>query len=427
MTPEEIPAIERDVLGALLYGAPVDQVADILRPDDFQSMTLDNVYRAVLRVAAAGGPVNPHSVRRCLDQAQVTYNPVELATLGAGLMTSQVEWYAGQLAEAAGMRRLRSAAIKIDQLGQSAMPLEEASELARAAVDGAAGPTRNSTQSLDVGEGLAEVIDIAQRGSGGGLSTPWPDLDRYIGGIYPGRLIVVGARPSVGKSLIGTNLAHHFAHVHQRAALLASLEMPRTEVTQRLLALHAKANLTDLMSGQTTDEATWERIAAAQSELAAMPLTVDASPHQSLAHLSKTTRDLKRRRPNLVLVVVDYLQLMATTGRVENRAQAVGELSRGLKLLAREMEVCVVAMAQLNRNPTAAKDTRPKMSDLRESGSIEADADQVVLLHQDPKKPGEVECITDKNRHGPKGVCDLVVHGHYARLASVEWNPANPR
>jgi replicative DNA helicase len=219
---------------------------------------------------------------------------------------------------------------------------------------------------------------------------------------------------------MGANLALHFAHVHKHAVHFASLEMTEKEVVQRMLASHARVNLTGLQTGNT-DAKSWERIQTKYNEIADMPITIDDAPDQTVTHIRATARNVQRQREDLALIVVDYLQLMKIPGGSDNRAQALGEVSRGLKLLARETGACVVAMAQLNRE--AAKGQPPKSADLRESGSIEADADQVILLHQPDDEIPELTVIVDKNRHGPKGQCTLQVQGHYACLASVAWSP----
>jgi replicative DNA helicase len=221
---------------------------------------------------------------------------------------------------------------------------------------------------------------------------------------------------------MGTNLALHFAHKHRHAVLLASLEMSEKEVGQRLLAAHASVNLTNLQMG-TSDEAAWSRIAKRSQELADLPITVDDSPAQGVTAIRKAARDVQRQRDDLALIVVDYLQLVRPHDTRVNRTEQVAEISRGLKLLARETGACVVAMAQTNREAIKHSDGKPKMSDLRESGAIEADADVVILMHQPDPDTADLELIVDKNRHGPKGVCRLALQGYYARLVSVEWHP----
>ena len=266
------------------------------------------------------------------------------------------------------------------------------------------------------------MIDIAERGESPALSTGWPDLDRVITGLAPGRLVVVGSRPGVGKSLMGTNLALEFAHQHKHAVLIASIEMPRTEVVQRLVAAHARVNLTSLSTGRVAEDH-WQRIRTHYDEIDALPITIEDGAEQTVTSIRAAAREVARERGDLALIVVDYLQLMRASDSRVNRAEQIGEMSRGLKVLARETGACVVAMAQVNREGTRHGDGRPRMTDLRESGSIEADADQVILLHRPSEETPEVEVIVDKNRWGPKGMATLYIQGHYARLASATWTP----
>jgi replicative DNA helicase len=197
-------------------------------------------------------------------------------------------------------------------------------------------------------------------------------------------------------------------------------------VTQRLLANYARVNLTNLMEGRTT-AAEWEQIAPKASEVEALPIRILDDPAQTVTSIRREARRFQRQRADLALIVVDYLQLMGTRERKNaNRAEVLGEVSRGLKLLARESGACVVAMAQVNREAVKSAEGRPRISDLRESGAIEADADVVILLHQtdEMRDKGDLEVNVDKNRHGPRGQATLRVYGHYARLANAHWSPS---
>jgi len=426
----EMPAQAQDaevaVIGAAMSGYDaVDDLLDMLQPSDFYSPFHEEVWAAIGRVHNAGNRPDPISVRLALGQADVKYDPVRLLDMAQlAPVVAQAPYYAEQVVASAARRRLQAAGTRVHQLGSSADgDLEVLREEARQIVDEAT-RGRAVTTARTLSEILPSVLDVAQHGRAKALATGWDDLDRLIGGLAPGRLVIVGARPGVGKSLMGTNLAVHFAHVHQHAVLFASLEMDAEEVLQRMLARHARVNLTSLMEGRTS-EAEWNNIAARGVEIDAMPVRILDTPNQTVTSIRREARNYQRVRDDLALIVVDYLQLMRTTeGRGTNRSEALGEVSRGLKLLARETGACVVAMAQVNREGTKHTDGRPRMTDLRESGAIEADADVVILLHQPDDKLPELEVIVDKNRHGPKGMATLQVQGHYARLASVAWTPS---
>lgn len=417
---------EARLLGAALAGYPeLDDLLAAVEPDDFYRPHHAEVWTAIARVHHAGNRPDPVSVRLALSAAEVRHDPTVLVDLAQAVdIPASAPYYAEQVTTAAGLRRLQQAGTRLHQLGGTHGDLDERREQARQAVDEAT-RGKHRTRARTMAELLPETIDHAQHGAAEVLSTGWPDLDRLIGGLAPGRLVVFGARPGVGKSIAGTNLALHFAGHHNHAVLIASMEMPENEVTQRLLSAYAGVNLTHLQQG-LTDEAAWNRVAARSAELLDMPITVDDTPGQTVTSIRKAVRDAQRRRDDLALVVVDYLQLVAAPSDDRNatEAQKLGEVSRGLKLLARESGACVVAMVQVNREGTRHSDGRPRMTDLRGSGAIEADADQVVLMHQPDDDEPEVELIVDKNRHGPKGQARLMVQGHYARLVSTEWNPS---
>jgi replicative DNA helicase len=418
--------VEKAVLGMAMVGADIDELASIIKPSDFYHPTHEHIWRAVLLVHEGGNTPDPMTVLAALGTVapEARIDPTLLIDLMTGApVSAQAPWYAERVAEAAGRRRILEASTKLHALAESeTMELSEARERARQIVDDATQGAGKATTAR-IADILPAVIDIAENGQSPALPTGWPDLDRFITGLAPGRLVIVGARPGVGKSVMGTNLALHFAHQHKHAVLLASMEMDRTEVGQRLVAAHAGVNLSRLMNGDAA-ERDWENIRRRYDEIAALPLTVADEAHQTVTSIRAAARDIKRERDDLALIVVDYLQLMESGAKTANRAEEVGHISRGLKVLAREMNACVVAMAQVNREGTKHGDGRPKQSDLRESGAIEADADQIILLHRPDKALPDVEAIVDKNRHGLEGVAMLQMEGHYARLNNAAWSPS---
>jgi replicative DNA helicase len=423
--PTQAHDAEIAVLGAAMSGyADMDGLIEILESGDFYRPWHGDVWDAIVRVHRAGNRPDPVSVRLALTAASVKHDPMRLIDLAqAAPAVAQAPYHAQQVVTASGLRAIQEAGTKLQQLGGAeAADLDETREQARQAVDEAT-RTRGITRARSLADLMPDVIDTAQHGQTSVLGTGWADLDRLIGGLAPGRLVVVGARPGVGKSLMGTNIALHFARHHQHAVLLASLEMPEREVGQRLLAAHAGVNLTGLQMG-TTGDGDWQRIASKVGELEALPITVDDAPDQTVTSIRRAARNIQRTRDDLAVIVVDYLQLVRPSDPRVNRAEQIGEISRGLKLLARESGACVVAMAQVNREGTKHSDGRPRQTDLRESGAIEADADQVILLHQPDDALPEIELIVDKNRHGSKGLASLQVQGHYARLVSIEWTPS---
>jgi replicative DNA helicase len=257
-----------------------------------------------------------------------------------------------------------------------------------------------------------------------GVPTGFRELDELTNGFHPGQLIVVAGRPATGKSTLATDCVRAAAIRHGLPSVLFSLEMGRTEITMRLLSAEARVLLTHLRTGQMTDD-DWNRLARKMGEIAEAPLFIDDSANLSMMEIRAKARRLKQRN-DLKLVVVDYLQLMQSTRRVENRQQEVSEISRSLKLLAKELDVPVIALSQLNRGPEQRADKRPQMSDLRESGAIEQDADLVILLHREDlyeresPRAGEADLIVAKHRNGPTKDVVVLSQLHYSRFVDMQ-------
>lgn len=425
LDPRQDNAAERLLIGAALAGHKVEPLARIVNPSDFYQPRHEAIWAAILRVVEAGNSVDVSSTRLALDHAGAKVDPLYLAELfGEASITANGSFYAERVVEEARARRLITAGRAIMQAGESRnYTSTEAQDIARAKLDEALA-SKQQADLIRLGDVLPEVIEIAESGQSPALSTPWPDVDRLIGGMAPGRLIIVGARPGVGKSVMGTNLAHHMASRHDHAALIVSAEMPKLEVTQRMVAAAASINLTGLTAGRL-DERQWNSFRSHYEAINALPIFIDDGSVPTITSIRAKVQEVREVRDDLALIVVDYLQLMGTpeSGRNASRAERLGEVSRGLKVLARETNACVVAMAQVNREGVKGG-AKPTMGDLRESGSIEADADQVILLHRPDDEVPDVEVLVDKNRWGMRGMATLQLAGHYARLGSVSWSPS---
>ncbi|MEY3736888.1 MAG: hypothetical protein RLZZ251_604, partial [Actinomycetota bacterium] len=255
-----------------------------------------------------------------------------------------------------------------------------------------------------------------------GVKSGFKDLDQLTHGFHPGNMIVIAARPAVGKSTLGLDIARH-ASIHDGAcSVIFSLEMSRSEITMRMLSAEARISLTNIRSGTLSDEE-WSRLARRMGEINDAPLFIDDSANLSMMEIRAKARRLKQRH-DLKLVVIDYLQLMSSGKRVESRQQEVSEFSRQLKLLAKELNVPVIAISQLNRSPEQRTDKRPVLSDLRESGSIEQDADVVILMHRDDvydaqNRSGEADLIVAKHRNGPTKVITVASLLHFAKFGDM--------
>jgi replicative DNA helicase len=232
-------------------------------------------------------------------------------------------------------------------------------------------------------------------------------------------MIIIAARPAVGKSTLGLDIARHAAIHENQTSVIFSLEMSKSEITMRMLSAEARVGLNNIRSGQLSDDE-WAKLARRMGEISDAPLFIDDSPNLSMMEIRAKARRLKQRH-DLKLIVIDYLQLMSSGKRVENRQQEVSEFSRHLKLMAKELNVPVIAISQLNRSPEQRSDKKPMLSDLRESGSIEQDADVVILLHRDDmydsqNRSGEADFIVAKHRNGPTRTITVSAQLHFARF-----------
>lgn len=272
---------------------------------------------------------------------------------------------------------------------------------------------------------IKEIEKIAKGVMGQGVKSGFKELDALTNGFHPGNMIVLAARPAVGKSTLGLDIARH-ASIHNReTSVIFSLEMSRSEITMRMLAAEARVPLNNIRSGRLGEEE-WSKMARRMGEISDAPMFIDDSANLSLMEIRAKSRRLKQRH-NLKLVIIDYLQLMTSGKRVENRQQEVSEFSRSLKLLAKELNVPVVAISQLNRSPEQRSDKKPMLSDLRESGSIEQDADVVILLHREDlydsqNRSGEADLIVAKHRNGPTRTITVSAQLHLARFTDRAAN-----
>jgi len=277
----------------------------------------------------------------------------------------------------------------------------------------------------EVLQGTLDEIEAISSRDGGmvGVPTGFKDLDELTNGLHPGQMVIVAARPSLGKSTIALDWLRSAAIKHGLPSVIFSLEMSRNEITMRLLSAEARVPLHHMRSGTMSDE-DWARLARRMGEVAEAPLFIDDSPNLTMMEIRAKARRLKQRH-DLRLIVIDYMQLMTSPRKVDSRQQEVSELSRSIKLLAKELEVPVVAVSQLNRNPEQRADKKPQLSDLRESGAIEMDADVVLLLHREDfyekesPRAGEADLIVAKHRNGPTATVTVAFQGHYSRFVDM--------
>jgi replicative DNA helicase len=270
-----------------------------------------------------------------------------------------------------------------------------------------------------VDQAMVDLEKIQNRESAfAGVASGFRDVDSLLSGMQPGNLIVVAARPGVGKSSFVTNLARNVAVDSSKPVAMFSLEMSRWEIGMRLLCAEARVPW-DLIRNKRVGAEDWSRIAQAADTLHEAPLFIVDSGNVTLVDIRAKARRLAARKAGLGLIIVDYLQLMSHTRRVDNRQQEIAEISRGLKMLAKELSIPVIAVSQLNRDPERRQDKRPQLSDLRESGAIEQDADVVMFIHRDdsdPAKKGLADLIVAKHRNGPTDTISLTFLPHLTQF-----------
>jgi replicative DNA helicase len=432
-TPPHDLAAEQCVLGGMMLSKDaISDVLDVIKAHDYYRPAHQLVHETILDLYGRGEPADPVTVAAELtkrgDIARVGGAPY-LHTLIASVPTAaNAGYYARIVREQAILRRLVEVGTRIVQLGYSGDA--DANDLVDRAEAEVYGVTdrRVSEDYLPLSEimpgALDEIEAIGSRGGGlSGVPTGFADLDALTNGLHAGQMIVIAARPAMGKSALALDICRAASVNAGQTAVLFSLEMSRNEITMRLLSAEARVPLHAMRTGQLGED-DWTRLARRMSEVVDAPLFIDDSPNMSMMEIRSKCRRLKQRN-DLRLVVVDYLQLMSSPKRVENRQQEVSELSRSLKLLAKELNVPVVALAQLNRGPELRTDKRPLLADLRESGSIEQDSDVVILLHREdayePESPraGEADLIVAKHRNGPTTTVTVAFQGHYSRFVDM--------
>jgi replicative DNA helicase len=426
-------AAEESLLGAMLLSR--DAIASAVErcsADDFYRPAHGHIFDAICSLYAQGEPADPITVADELRRADL----LDMAGGVGALIGLQANTpaitnagrYARIVEEHALLRRLIGVAGEIAELGYG-LPEDVTATLDRAETMVFEVAERRVTDSLKPLRDLLHVsLDhleaLYSRGDSiTGVPTGYVELDERLSGLQPNALIIVGARPAMGKTSFALGLAAHAAMEQRVPVLLFSLEMSHLEITQRLLCSEALVDSARVRNGKLHDS-DWPKIVNAIGRLGEAPLFIDDNPNLTVMEIRAKARRMKSRG-GLGLIVIDYLQLMSGRHSAENRQVEVSEISRGLKILARELEVPVVALSQLSRSLEARADKRPGLADLRESGSLEQDADVVMFIYRDevynPESPdrGTAEVIVAKHRNGPTGVAHLAFLDHVTRFANM--------
>ena len=432
-TPPQDMAAEQSVIGSMLISKDaIAEVSEVLRGTDFYRPAHETIHDAVIDLFGRGEPVDMITVAAELQRrgelTKVGGAPY-LHTLAANVpIAANAEFYAQIVRENAILRRLVDAGTKIAQYGYAGEgQIDDIVDRAQAEVYQIT-DRRASEDYAPLSDIMDKVLDeieaIENRESGlYGVPTGFADLDDLTNGLHSGQMIIVAARPAMGKSTLALDFCRAASIHNNLTSVFFSLEMTRSEISMRLLSAEAKVPLNHIRNGKM-DSGDWDKLARHMGKVSSAPMFIDDSPNMTMMEIRAKARRLKQRH-DLKLIVIDYMQLMSSGKKVESRQLEVSEFSRQIKLLAKELELPIIALSQLNRGPEQRADKKPMMSDLRESGSLEQDADMVILLHREDvyekesTRPGEADLIIAKHRNGATRDITVAFQGHYSRFVDM--------
>jgi replicative DNA helicase len=440
-TPPHSIEAEQSLLGALLLdNQAFDRVADLVTGEDFYRDDHRRIWRHIAKLVEQNRPADVVTVSESIDASEDKDKTGGLAYLGSLAQNTpsalNIRRYAELVRERSVQRRLAQVATGIaeDALNPAGKEvgqlLDEAeSRIFQIAESGA----RRDQGLLEIKPVLAKVFEkidhLYHRDNASdvtGVPTGYVDLDKMTSGLQPGDLIIIAARPSMGKTALALNMAEHVAVDNGLPVAIFSMEMSATQLAMRMLGSIARVDQHKMRTGRLSDKE-WGDLSDAMAKLHETPIYIDEAGALTALEVRARARRLKRQYSKLGLIVIDYLQLMAASTQGENRATEISEISRSLKAMAKELDVPVIALSQLNRAVDQRPDRRPVMSDLRESGAIEQDADVILFIYRDevyfPDKEeakGRAEVIIGKQRNGPIGRVDLTFLGRFTRFANFQ-------
>jgi replicative DNA helicase len=434
--PQSIEAEQAVLGGLLLDNSTWDSIADRLRAEDFYRRDHQQIFTAIAELSARSEPSDAVTLAEYLAAkglAEETGGLAYLAGLARDTPTAaNIRAYADIVRERSLLRQLirvsgEVAASAYESEGRTAVELVDEAE--RRVFEIAEQGRRTGSGFVPLHDILGATIDrldLLQQTQGQltGVSTGYHDLDRMTAGLQPGDLIIVAGRPSMGKTTLALNIAENAAIGASTPVAVFSMEMSRDQLAMRMISSLGRVDQSHLRTGNFGDE-DWARINGAIAQMKTAPIYIDDSGALTPTEVRARARRLKREKGGLGLIVVDYLQLMQVPGTKENRATEISEISRSLKALAKELRVPVIALSQLNRSVEQRTDKKPVMSDLRESGAIEQDADLIVLIYREEvyepetARKGIADIIIAKQRNGPTGEVHLTFLGKYTRFENL--------
>lgn len=427
---------EQSMLGAMLLSHEViPEIAELVRSDDFYYDKHGLVYDALMSLYTEGEPVDAITVAERMKAngtlESVGGKPFIHTLLNTVPTAANARYYAHIVEKNATLRSLIKAGTTVVERGYDTS-IDDVSEIIEEAESLIFDVTnrRVSDGFVSIRELLAvnfeQIEKLYEKGARvTGLATGYQDFDDMTSGLQPSDMIIIAARPAMGKTSLALNIAANVALKQKTPIAIFSLEMSENQITQRLLCAEARVDSQSMRTGNLCDD-DWSRLSSALGRLAEAPIYIDDDNGVTIMEMRAKARRLKHKH-GLGLIIVDYLQLMQGHRRTENRQQEISEISRSLKVIARELDVPVIAVSQLSRAPElrGGAKHRPMLSDLRESGAIEQDADLVIFIYRDDyydqesEEKGEAEIIIAKHRNGPTGIVKMTFLEHYAKFCSI--------
>ncbi|MBR3508654.1 MAG: replicative DNA helicase [Lachnospiraceae bacterium] len=427
-------AAEQSVIGAMLLDAnAISTAADILTGDDFYNKQYGVLFETMLELQGAGAPVDPVTLQAKLKEKDV---PPEVSNLeflidmrDDAITPVHIKQYATIVYEKSILRKM----IRINE--EVANSCYAGKENMESILEDAEKRVFQLSQQRNTGEfvpirqvvsNAMDKIDKASKMNGyvTGVATGFIDLDYRTAGMQPSDLVLIAARPSMGKTAFALNIAQNVAFRQKKCVAIFSLEMSKEQLVNRMFSLESNVDAQKLRTGQLADNE-WERLIESAAEIGKSKLIIDDTPSISVSELRSKCRKFKMEH-DLSMIIIDYLQLMSGSGKNESHQLEIAEISRNLKAVARELNVPVLALSQLSRGVEGRPDHRPMLSDLRDSGAIEQDADVVMFIyrddyyHPDTEKKGISEIIVAKQRNGPIGTVELVWLPEYTKFANLD-------
>lgn len=431
--PHNAEAEQTVLAAALIDSTAVEKILNLLNSDDFYYESNKEIFKSIREVHLENIPVDVLTISEELkkrEKIEYVGGFEYLARLTENIITSKnVEAYCNIIGEKSTLRKLISASNEIIEKGyKENEEVQKIIELAETRIF-AISQNRNTNDFFEIKDVLIDVFNQLEeramnKGNLTGITTGYDDLDRMTSGLQPSDLILLAARPSMGKTALALNIAMNAVKTGASVALF-SLEMSKEQYVQRIISMESMVESNKLRTGNLDDD-DWNRLLAVMSDVANAKVYVDDTASITLFEMMSKCRRLKMEK-GLDLIIIDYLQLMSGSGKNDNRQQEISNISRGLKALARELKCPVLALSQLSRAPELRTDHRPIMSDLRESGAIEQDADVVMMLYRDEyytkeesEKKGISEVIITKQRNGPVGTVELAWISQYTKFGNIQ-------